>query len=128
MINWSGPVYQSSAESEYNAECNAGMALAYFRMLIHEFLNKDPNIVPEEVPLIILDSKYAVCTAKNGKDKKYTKNIARIMYFVRNGEKCKTNTIEWCEGGLKLADIDTNNVGDDDLTTRMKYIMARLDN
>ena len=104
------------------------MALAHFRMLIHEFLNKDPNIVPEEVPLIILDSKYAVCTAKNGKDKKYTKNITRIMYFVRNGEKCKMNTIDWCEGGLKLADIDTNNVGDDDLTPRMKYIMARLDN
>ena len=30
-----GPVAQSSAESEYNAECNAGMALAHFRMLIH---------------------------------------------------------------------------------------------
>ena len=37
-----GPVSQSSAESEYNGECTAGMALAHFRMLIHEFLNKDP--------------------------------------------------------------------------------------
>ena len=33
-----GPVAQSSAESEYNTECTAGMALAHFRMLIHEFL------------------------------------------------------------------------------------------
>ena len=41
-----GPVAQSSAESEYNAECTAGMALAYFRMLVHELLNKDPDIVP----------------------------------------------------------------------------------
>ena len=28
-----GPVSQSSAESEYNASCAAGMALAYFRIL-----------------------------------------------------------------------------------------------
>ena len=31
-----GPVAQSSAESEYNAACTAGMALAHFRMLVHE--------------------------------------------------------------------------------------------
>ena len=42
-----GPVSQSSEESEYNAACTAGMALAHFRMLIHELLNKDPDIVPE---------------------------------------------------------------------------------
>ena len=41
-----GPVYQPSAEIEYNAACTAGMALAPFRMLIHEFLNKDPDIFP----------------------------------------------------------------------------------
>ena len=41
-----GPVAQSSAESEYNAACTSGMALAHFSMLIHEFLNKDPYIVP----------------------------------------------------------------------------------
>ena len=41
-----GPVAQPSADIEYNAACNAVMALAYFRMLIHEFLNKDPYIVP----------------------------------------------------------------------------------
>ena len=31
-----GTVAQSSAESEYNASCTARMALAHFRMLIHE--------------------------------------------------------------------------------------------
>ena len=31
-----GPVAQSSAESEYNAACTAGMALAHFRVLIYE--------------------------------------------------------------------------------------------
>ena len=50
------------------------------------------------------------------------------MNFVRNGEKCKMHKIYWCEGGLQLAYIDTKNVVDNDLTQRMKYIMAILDN
>ena len=37
------PVDQSSAENEYNAACTAGMALAHFRMLVHELLNEDPD-------------------------------------------------------------------------------------
>ena len=41
-----GPVAESSAYSEYNSSCTVGMALAHFRMLIHEFLNKDPDIFP----------------------------------------------------------------------------------
>ena len=82
-----GPGAQSSAESEYNAACTAGMVLAHFRMLIHELLKKDPDIVPEEAPLVVLDSKSAMCMAKNGKDTKHTRHIARRMHFVRNGEK-----------------------------------------
>ena len=46
------------------------MALANFRMLIHEFLNKDTDTVPEEAPLIVLDSKSAMCMANNGKEGK----------------------------------------------------------
>ena len=56
-------------------------------MLIHELLNKDLEIVPEKDPLIVLDSKSAMCMAKNGKDTKHTRYIARRMHFVRNGEK-----------------------------------------
>ena len=77
----SGQVYQSSAESEYNSAWTEGMALSHFRMLIHEFLNKDPEIVPEKSPLIVLYSKYDMCMAKNGKDNKHTRHIARIMHF-----------------------------------------------
>ena len=51
------PVSQSSAESCYNTACTTGMDLAHFIMLIHEVLNKDPYMVPEEAPLIVLDSK-----------------------------------------------------------------------
>ena len=95
-----GLVPQSSAESEYNAACTAVMALAHFRMLIHEFLNKDPDIVPEEATLVFLGSKYAMYMAKNGKDTKHTRHIARRMHFVRNEEKCKRHKIYWCERGL----------------------------
>ena len=63
-------------------------------------LNKDPDIVIEEAPLIVLDRKSAMCMANNGKDTKNTRHIARRMNFVRNGEKCKMHTIDWCEGGL----------------------------
>ena len=83
------------------------MALAHFRMLIHELLNKDPDIVPDETPLVVLDSKSALCMAKNGKDTKHTRHISRIMYFVTNGEKCKMHKIDWCAGGLHLEDIGT---------------------
>ena len=32
--------------------------------------------------------------------------------------------IDWCEGILQLADISTKNVGEPDVTPRMKYIMV----
>ena len=60
------------------------MALAYFRVLFREFLNKDPDIVSEEASLIILDSKSAVCMAKNGKDINHTRQISRRINVFRN--------------------------------------------
>ena len=80
------PVAQSSAESEYNSACTAVMVLAHFRMLIHELINKDPDMVPNEAPVIVLDSKSDICMDKNGKDTKHTRHIARRMHFVRNEE------------------------------------------
>ena len=85
-------------------------------------------MVPKEATLIVLDSKYDMCMAKNGKDTKHIRHIASIMHFVRNREKCKMHKIYWCEGGLQLADIGTKNVSGPDLTPRMKYIMVRLEN
>ena len=55
-------------------------------MLIHELLSKDTDIVPEEYPLNILDSKSAVCMASNGKDTNNTSHIDRRVHSVRNGE------------------------------------------
>ena len=83
------------------------MNLAHYRMSIHELLNKDPDIVPDESPLIILDSKCNVCMDNNGKDTKHTMNISIRVNFLRNDEKCKIQNIEWCEGSLKLEYIVT---------------------
>ena len=85
-------------------------------------------MVPKEAPLIVLDSKSATCMANNGKNTKHTRHISRIMHFVKNGEHFKIHKIDWCEGGLQLADIGTKNVSEPDLTARMKYIMVRLEN
>ena len=60
-----------------------------------------------------------MCMDNNGKYTKQTRNIARIMHSVRNGEKWKMHKIDWCEVGLQLADIATENVGEHDLTPDM---------
>ena len=104
------------------------MALAQFRMLTHELLNKDPDIAPEQSPLIILDSNSDVCMAKNGNYTKKTRHIYRRVHSLSKGENHKMHKIDWCEGGLQLVDIETKNVGENDLNLRMNYIMVRLDN
>ena len=43
-------------------------------------------MVTEEAPLIVLDSKSAMCMAKNSKYTKHTRHIARRMHLVRNGK------------------------------------------
>ena len=65
---------------------------------------------------------------KNGNNDNHTRHIFRRVHFVGNGESFKMNNIDQCEGGLKLAYTATNNVGENDLNPRIKYIMVRLDN
>ena len=69
------------------------MDLAHFRMLINELINEDPDMVPKESPLIVLDGKSAMCMDKNGKDTKHTRHIARRMHLLRNGEKYNINKL-----------------------------------
>ena len=97
-------------------------------MLIHEILNKDIYIVPEEEPLSILNSKSIVYLAKNCSNTKYTGHIYGRLYGLINGKKCKKHNIDWWEGCLHLAYILTKNVGDNYLDTIMKYILVSLDN
>ena len=108
-----GPVAQSSAYSEYNAACTSVMYLAHFRMLNNELLNKDPDVDPEQAPLIIFDSKSSICMDNNSKDSKHTRHIDRRINFIRNGEEYNLHKTVWCERGLKLADIGTKNVRED---------------
>ena len=63
------------------------MALGNFRMLMHDLFNKHLDIFPEEAPIVILDSKSAVCVDKNENYTKHTRQITRRVNFVRNGEK-----------------------------------------
>ena len=104
------------------------MDLSHFRMLINGLLKKDLDIVTYEAPLIILDSKYVVCMANNGKDTKHTRHIYRRLNLVRNSEDYKINKIDWYEGGMQLEEISTKNVGEKNLNPRMNYIMVRLEN
>ena len=91
-------------------------------------MNKDPGTVPEEAPLVVLYSKSTMCMAKNGKDTKHTRHIARIINFVRNEELCKMHNIDLCEGVMQLADIGTKYLSKPVLTQRMKSIMVILEN
>ena len=61
-----------------------------------------------------MDSKSAMCMYNNGKDTNHIMHISRRVNFVRNGEKCRIHNIDWCEEGVKLADIATYNVGEND--------------
>ena len=103
------------------------MALENLRMLMNELLRMDPYIVPQEAPLIILDSKSAVCMAKNGKGTKHNRHIARRINILRNCDKYEMQKVDWCEGCIKLSDIATKNVGENDLNDIMKYIMVSLE-
>ena len=66
-----------------------------------------------------MDSNSDVCMANNDKDTKHTWHISRRVHFVRNGENCKIHKIDWYEGGLNLADISTNNVGENNLISEL---------
>ena len=63
------------------------MALARFKILIHELLNKHLDIVPEEALLVIVDIKSYVCMDNNYKFTKHTRHISRRVHHVKNGKK-----------------------------------------
>ena len=60
-----------------------------------------------------------MCLAKNEKDTKKTRQISRRMHSLINGKKCNHYKTVCCEGGIKLADIGTNNVREDELNTKL---------
>ena len=85
-------------------------------------------MVPEQAPLIILDIKSAMCMENNGKYIKHTRHTSRIINFLRNVEDLNLQKNIWCERGLHLEVIGTNNVRDDELNPILEYTMLILDN
>ena len=69
-----------------------------------------------------------MCIDDTGLCNKYTRYISKRVHFVRNGGDFKMHKIEWCEGGLKLSDIATNNIGGNVFNPRIKYFVVSLDN
>ena len=86
------------------------MSLAHFSILNNEIINKDTDVVKENLPLLIFDGKSAVCISNNGKGTKHTRHISRIMHFLINGEEWNMYREVWCEGGLELSCILTKDV------------------
>ena len=127
MKHVTGPVSHSSAESEYGGACTTGMALAQFRIINNELINKDPSVYPEQALLVLLDIKSSVCMTNNGKDTKHTREISRRMHLVRTVKDFNLQKTVWCEGGLKLVDIGTNNGREDELNTGLEYTMVIFD-
>ena len=80
-----GTVSQWNFESGYNAECTLVMDISHLRVISNELLNKDPDVVPKQTPLIIFDNKWDICKPKICNDIKHTRHIFRIINFVING-------------------------------------------
>ena len=91
-------------------------------------LKKYPDVVSEQAPLIILNSKSAIYMSQNGKNTKHTRYIASRMNLVINGEEWNFHKTVRCEGGLQLAGIVTKNIREDALNTILGYDMVRLEN
>ena len=58
------------------------MYIGHFRILNNDFLDKYPDVVPEQSHLVMLDSKSAVCMDNNSKYIKHTIHIARIFHLL----------------------------------------------
>ena len=56
----------------------------------YKFWNKDPDMVPEQSSIYILDRKSAICIDKNIKNTKHTRHIHRIRHFyeMANNKMC----------------------------------------
>ena len=72
--------------------------------------------------------KSSICMANNDKDTKHTRHIDRIIHYVRNSNEYNIHKKLWCEGDLKLIDIVTKIVREDELNPGLEYDMVRLEN
>ena len=95
---------------------------------IPKILKNYPYVIPEQAPLVILDSKPDLCMAKNSIDTKHTRKFSGRMHFVGNGEDWDFHKTVLCERGLHMAYIETNIVREDQLNPKLGHAMLILDN
>ena len=57
------------------------MDLSNSGIMNDERSNKDPDVIPEQAHLVILDIKLALCMSNNGKYTKHTRHIPIRMQF-----------------------------------------------
>ena len=66
--------------------------------------------------------------SKNGKDIKHTRHISMRMHFFRNGEEKNIRKTLWCEIGLKLVYVGTNNVREYEFNRILGYTIVIIYN
>ena len=55
------------------------MDLAHSGMLVHELLNEDPDMVPKEDPLIVLDIKFALFIVYKSGLKFFSAQVSKVF-------------------------------------------------
>ena len=68
-----------------------------------------------------------MCINTNGKDTKHTSHISGIIISVRNGGECNIYKTVVYDGRLKLEEIVTDNVREEELNPGLGYDMVRPD-
>ena len=104
------------------------MDSAHYRMTNIGMMNKVPYLVPDHAHPIIMESNSALCMANNGKGKKHTRHISRIINFIINCEDLYMYKTVWCEGCLEISDIGNKGVRENEFIPILGYTMVRLYN
>ena len=58
----------------------------------------------------------------------HTRHLSRRIHLVINSKECNLHKTVWCEEGLKLADIGTKNVREEEFNPGLGYSIVILDN
>ena len=121
--NLPDPVALSSAESEYNQCCVAGMATTHLKMFLNELELKDCNDFSSPVS-IFLDNNSAIAIGTSFKDTKHTRHILRRYHYVRENVDAGRFALHWILSAGQLADIGTKPLGGPTLEVLMKYLFV----
>jgi hypothetical protein len=119
-----GPIAQSAAEAESNAQTVTCMKVAYIKQILMAILHDEPS-KQYTVPLIT-DSTASIAMSQNMKDTKRTKHIEQRWQYVRQCALEGQVRLHHIDGDLyQLADLGTKNVPS--LEAAYKLSMVEVD-